>query len=61
MGVEEVSRITGLHPETIREYCRDGRLKARHIGRTWVIEPRDLKAFQAKPRQPGRPRKEGKS
>ncbi len=61
MGIEEAARITGLKPETLREFCREGRLKARHIGRTWVIEERDLRAFMAKPRKPGRPRKESGS
>jgi excisionase family DNA binding protein len=60
MGVVSVQRaaeITGLHPETIREYLRAGRIKAQRIGRVYVIDERDLKRFLATPRKPGRPRK----
>ena len=63
MGVVSVQRaaeITGLHPETIREYLRAGRIKAQRIGRVYVIDERDLKRFLATPRKPGRPRKAAK-
>jgi excisionase family DNA binding protein len=46
------------HEETVREYLREGRIKAQKIGRTWIVQERDLRAFMAKPRKPGRPRKE---
>jgi excisionase family DNA binding protein len=60
MGVVSTQRaaeITGLHVETIREYLRAGRIKATRIGRTYVIDERDLRRFMATPRKPGRPRK----
>ncbi len=31
-SVEEISRLTGLDPETIREYIRKGRIKAEYLG-----------------------------
>jgi excisionase family DNA binding protein len=61
MGVVSTQRaaeITGLHVETIREYLRAGRIKATRIGRTYVIDERDLRRFMATPRKPGRPPKE---
>lgn len=61
MGVVSTQRaaeLTGLHVETIREYLRAGRIRAIRIGRVYVIDERDLRAFMAKPRRPGRPRKE---
>ena len=62
MGVvstHQAAEITGLHVETIRELLRAGRIKATRIGRVYVIDERDLRAFMAKPRpKPGRPRKE---
>ena len=57
VSVAEAARITGLHPETVREYLRAGRIKGRQIGRTWIVEERDLRTFMAKPRKAGRPRK----
>ena len=64
MGVVSTQRaaeITGLHAETIREYLRAGRIKATRIGRTYVIDERDLRRFMATPRKPGRPRKDKRS
>lgn len=58
MGVVDVARMTGLHEETVREYLRVGRIKAQKIGRTWIIQERDVRAFMGKPRKVGRPRKE---
>ncbi len=61
MGVVSTQRaaeITGLHVETIREYLRAGRIKATRIGRTYVIDERELRRFMATPRKPGRPPKE---
>jgi excisionase family DNA binding protein len=61
MGVvstQKAAEITGLHVETIREYLRAGRIKATRIGRTYVIDERDLRRFMATPRKPGRPPKE---
>lgn len=63
MGVvstQQAAEITGLHVETIREYLRAGRIKATRIGRTYVIDERDLRRFMATPRKPGRPRKESR-
>ena len=57
VSVRQAAEITGLHPETIREYLRAGRIKAQRIGRVYVIDERDLRRFMAKPRRPGRPRK----
>ena len=64
MGVvstQQAAEITGLHVETIREYLRAGRIKATRIGRTYVIDERDLRRFMATPRKPGRPPKEKRS
>jgi excisionase family DNA binding protein len=58
VSVKQAAEITGLHPETIREYLRAGRIKAQRIGRVYVIDERDIRAFLAKPRKPGRPRKD---
>lgn len=45
LTVPQVARRTGKHPETIRRWIREGRLKARKIGMQHVIEEQDLSAF----------------
>lgn len=37
MGVEEASELWGLSPGTIKNYCAEGKIKARKIGKTWII------------------------
>ncbi len=42
LSVQEAGKLLGVDPETIRIYCRDGRLRARKAGRKWVIAESDL-------------------
>src|SRR5262245_42943006 len=43
--VEEVAGLLNLHVKTVRRYVRDGRLKARRIGKEYRIARADLTAF----------------
>ena len=45
LSVDHVADIVGLHPRTIRRFIRDGRLKARKLGKQWRIRRRDLDAL----------------
>ena len=38
IGVTEASKLWGLAPGTIKNYCAEGRIKAKKIGNTWVID-----------------------
>lgn len=38
IGVEEASEIWGLSPGYIKNLCADGKIKAKKIGKTWVID-----------------------
>ena len=58
VSVEQAAEISGLHPQTLREHLRAGRLKAMRIGRVYVIDEADLHAFMATRKKPGRPRKD---
>ncbi|WP_425448214.1 helix-turn-helix domain-containing protein [Dethiothermospora halolimnae] len=40
--VDEVSKILGMHPRTIRRYIREDKLKAGKIGGQWRIKKKDL-------------------
>ncbi|MFD7156891.1 helix-turn-helix domain-containing protein [Kribbella sp. NPDC059898] len=44
-SVEQVANRLGLHVRTIRNYVRDGRLKAVRIGKQYRISREDLEAF----------------
>lgn len=61
MGVvstQQAADTYGLSVETIRRWARQGVLKTQRIGRTYVIDVRDLKRVMANPPKAGRPRKE---
>jgi excisionase family DNA binding protein len=43
--VEQVADLLGLHVRTVRNYVRDGRLKAVRIGKQYRIAQADVDAF----------------
>ena len=47
---DEVAGLLNLHVKTIRRYVRDGRLKARRIGKEYRIARADLDAFAGETR-----------
>lgn len=38
MGVDEASELWKLSPGYIKNLCADGKLKAKKIGKTWIID-----------------------
>ena len=48
-SVEQVAAQLGLHVRTVRNYVRDGRLKAVRIGKQYRITAEDLAAFTGLP------------
>ncbi|WP_321368413.1 DNA cytosine methyltransferase [uncultured Draconibacterium sp.] len=44
-GIKEVAEELGITPQQVRNLCRDGKIKAKKIGKTWVIEDIDKKYF----------------
>ncbi|MGI5157925.1 helix-turn-helix domain-containing protein [Microbispora sp. CA-102843] len=51
-SVEQVANLLGLHVKTVRNYVRDGRLKAVRIGKQYRIAREDLEAFMGGPVEP---------
>jgi excisionase family DNA binding protein len=49
---DEVADRLGLHVRTVRNYVRDGRLKAVRIGKQYRIARADLEAFTGQPAEP---------
>lgn len=52
-SVEQVAERLGLHVRTIRNYVRDGRLKAVRIGKQYRIAHADLQALTGGPEAGG--------
>lgn len=42
---KEVAEMLGILPRTVWTYIKDGRLKARKVGRAWKIPAESLKEF----------------
>jgi excisionase family DNA binding protein len=51
-SAEQVAEILGLHVRTVRNYVRDGRLKAVRIGKQYRIAKEDLEALTGRPADP---------
>lgn len=51
-SVEQVAAQLGLHVRTVRNYVRDGRLKAVRIGKQYRIAAEDLVDFTGLPADP---------
>jgi excisionase family DNA binding protein len=43
IGTKEASEILELSPDHIKKLCRDGKIKSKCIGKTWVIDKTSLK------------------
>ena len=52
--MEQVAERLGLHVKTVRNYVRDGRLKAVRIGKQYRIARADLEALTGRPEPPRR-------
>lgn len=51
----EAGKVAGVHPETIRQWVRDGRLPKHKAGREYRIRRDELDAFLAGPDGPAGP------
>lgn len=48
-SVDQVAELLGLHVKTVRNYVRDGKLKATRIGKQYRIAAADLEDFTGTP------------
>jgi excisionase family DNA binding protein len=44
-SVDEIAGILNLHPKTVRRIIREGKLRARKIGRAWKISQESFKEY----------------
>lgn len=61
ISTAEAAERLGICDSMVRRLIREGRLKARRVGRAWVIEERHVVAYEKGPGgwPKGRPRKTG--
>lgn len=55
MGTREAAKLLGVHLDTLRRYCREGKLRSTKVSGVILIERADLDRFVAP--VPGRPPK----
>jgi excisionase family DNA binding protein len=60
-AIDEVAQHLKLHVKTVRQYVRDGRLKATRIGKQYRIATADLEAFTGRADLPDAPSIERRS
>lgn len=59
MSTEQAARAYGVSATTLRRWIEGGLLPAVKVGKTWVLEAKDVESAMAhRPRKTGRPRKE---
>ena len=46
--VEQVSEMIKMHPKTIQRYIREGKIKAKKVGKSWRITEDNLTEFLKK-------------
>lgn len=45
LSVKEVSDILQITPQQVRNLCRDGKMKAEKVGKSWIINEADLEGY----------------
>lgn len=58
MTVDDVARALGVNDSRVRQLARAGALQGTRLGRAWLFTPEAVAEFKARPRRPGRPRKQ---
>lgn len=54
VNVVEAAEVLGVHWETVKRMCREGRIPAQKIHNMWLIDKKDLKKFASIYNEPRR-------
>ena len=54
LNVHEAAEVLGVHWETVKRICREGRMPARKVHNMWLINKDDLALFAATYDEPRR-------
>ena len=54
LNVHEAGEVLGVHWETVKRMCREGRFPARKVHNMWLIEKNDLIQFASTYNEPRR-------
>jgi excisionase family DNA binding protein len=47
LTLAQAGALLGVSPATLRNQVHNGRLRARLIGKTWVVTPREVERYRA--------------
>lgn len=56
ISVAEACEILGVTPARVNQFLRDGRIKAKKLGRDWAIDRASVEALAEQDRPTGRPK-----
>lgn len=54
LSVREAAEVLGVHWETVKRMCREGRMPAKKVHNMWLIKNGDLARFAANYDEPRR-------
>ena len=56
LTVNDAARLSGYHPETLRELMRDGKINARKVSIVWLVDRESLLTYMEKAKAMGEKR-----
>ena len=45
LNIHETAELLGMHPNSVYEWVREGKLRAARLGKTWRIRRSDIDVF----------------
>ncbi|MFC1974475.1 helix-turn-helix domain-containing protein [Chloroflexota bacterium] len=54
VNVVEAAEVLGVHWETVKRMCREGRIPAKKVHNMWLIDKKDLRKFASTYDEPRR-------
>jgi excisionase family DNA binding protein len=45
MHIEDIAELTGMHQESVRRWCRDGKMASYCFGNRYIVTGHDFKDF----------------